>query len=1028
MNAWPTLREWWQFAGTMALELAIVFVVAKLVALRLHSASWRRAVWQMFMVAMLLVTVGELSGVRNWLRAPQQTVQTGRQRKVIVTIKDADPALFNEADFVASAPGNAEPEPGRFQWQQHARWPAIIWLIVAAPLLGRFLLAQWLALAMRFFSRRITDETTNAKARRLAGTMGISRQFVLLTSKRAIAPFTFGVWKPAIVLPQDFSAAFTSEQQDVALAHELAHVAGFDSAWRAFSQFTCAILWWHPLVWPAKHELDHASELVADESSLLLADGPDRLAECLLACAKQLRRPALAGWLGMDGGGFRSSLGKRVARLLQLHANREITRRVPWYLRLLAPVVCTGLVWMGATALTKPNAGGAGAWSKSILGTAFAAAAHPSTEVKAPATSSTTVSPEVARLIQNGKLFYETGRMEAARTNLQAALMLDPQNPGGAYYLDLVQAYESAANVLKVEGTPATNAPFTDLARKAIYEKLRATRFAEYGPIDNLPLSEVLRALNDDVRHRDPERKGVNFMINGAPSDPNVLDAAGLPVAPVDLGSTTIRLSTKLRDVSCVEILNIIASIADRPIQYMVETYGVVFTPKSNPRPRQPLQTRFFRIDPATLMQSLNSMRPPITGKSDSRAGDPPTRGGARRGQTNQTNGGISFLSEVVPAESVLPAVRKWFTSLGVDLSVPDKAVFFNDRLGALMVRATTEDLDTIENGIQMLNMEPPQLTIRVKVIEVQRDEKGRLGDLFLGSILTGTGGSTTTQGDSTPPGSENTANPSGAFPGPARGNDLTRDGLRNVAPLESRLAKSLTAEQMRTNAPLTPTVTGILTDAQFRTVLKALEQRGGTDLMSAPEITTQSRRQAQIKVVDIKYIVTDLDITEKEPKKPASIAERRKPFKSEVTNAPVAMGDSHSIVQSIAEPFELGPVVDIIPTVQPDGRTIQMTVIPSLQEFLGYDDPGAFVAEVGGETNKVTSPVPLPKFRVRKVQTSAVVRDGQTLVIGAGSARHLQQKQNPDGTTTNTFVEKELFYFVTPTLIDAAGNRLHAE
>jgi type II secretory pathway component GspD/PulD (secretin) len=82
----------------------------------------------------------------------------------------------------------------------------------------------------------------------------------------------------------------------------------------------------------------------------------------------------------------------------------------------------------------------------------------------------------------------------------------------------------------------------------------------------------------------------------------------------------------------------------------------------------------------------------------------------------------------------------------------------------------------------------------------------------------------------------------------------------------------------------------------------------------------------------------------------------------------------------------------------------------------------------VGAKTNKVTTPVPLPKFRKRSVATSAAVLDGQTLVIGAGTARHLEQKRNADGTTTNSVTEKELFYFITPTIIDAAGNALHAK
>ena len=38
MNAWPTWREWWQFGGALALELVVVFAVAKLLAMRLRSA------------------------------------------------------------------------------------------------------------------------------------------------------------------------------------------------------------------------------------------------------------------------------------------------------------------------------------------------------------------------------------------------------------------------------------------------------------------------------------------------------------------------------------------------------------------------------------------------------------------------------------------------------------------------------------------------------------------------------------------------------------------------------------------------------------------------------------------------------------------------------------------------------------------------------------------------------------------------------------------------------------------------------
>ena len=56
---------------------------------------------------------------------------------------------------------------------------------------------------------------------------------------------------------------------------------------------------------------------------------------------------------------------------------------------------------------------------------------------------------------------------------------------------------------------------------------------------------------------------------------------------------------------------------------------------------------------------------------------------------------------------------------------------------------------------------------------------------------------------------------------------------------------------------PTLGTVTGILTDPQFRLIIRAIEQRDGVDLLSAPKVTTLSGRQTQITVTDLKSIAT---------------------------------------------------------------------------------------------------------------------------------------------------------------------------
>jgi len=56
------------------------------------------------------------------------------------------------------------------------------------------------------------------------------------------------------------------------------------------------------------------------------------------------------------------------------------------------------------------------------------------------------------------------------------------------------------------------------------------------------------------------------------------------------------------------------------------------------------------------------------------------------------------------------------------------------------------------------------------------------------------------------------------------------------------------------TNAavPATENVTGILTDPNFRVVIKALQQRTGSETLAEPEVITSSGRQAQLRVVNV--------------------------------------------------------------------------------------------------------------------------------------------------------------------------------
>jgi hypothetical protein len=106
----------------------------------------------------------------------------------------------------------------------------------------------------------------------------------------------------------------------------------------------------------------------------------------------------------------------------------------------------------------------------------------------------------------------------------------------------------------------------TNRERSAITTKLGTIRFDSVN-YENMPLSEVVKILKAETIKRDPEKKGINFMLNPNPG-------------PVDFDSINIRIEPPVADLRLVDVLDAIVKVADQPIRYSVEDYGVVFSPR----------------------------------------------------------------------------------------------------------------------------------------------------------------------------------------------------------------------------------------------------------------------------------------------------------------------------------------------------------------------------------------------------------------------------------------------------------------
>jgi type II secretory pathway component GspD/PulD (secretin) len=238
-------------------------------------------------------------------------------------------------------------------------------------------------------------------------------------------------------------------------------------------------------------------------------------------------------------------------------------------------------------------------------------------------------------------------------------------------------------------------------------------------------------------------------------------------------------------------------------------------------------------------------------------------------------------------------------------------------------------------------------------------------------------------------------------------------------------VAREVWSNSCLTNGAGTQSRVAVLTTRQAAALRKKLSS-GSTNLLGAPRITTISGRQAQVRMASTQRVVPLLNERALTP-----------PGITATNEDEIALYETNSI--------GLGPMLDVVPIVLEDGYTISLTMIPSLMQFRGYDNPND--ALKSGTINKLISggsdvvPTVLPQFRVRQVVSTVNVWDGQTVVLGDPMAETMKMIKDQVPmlgdlplvdrlfrSESKSTIKKNLLIFITPTLIDPAGNRVHSE
>jgi len=170
--------------------------------------------------------------------------------------------------------------------------------------------------------------------------------------------------------------------------------------------------------------------------------------------------------------------------------------------------------------------------------------------------------------------------------------------------------------------------------------------------------------------------------------------------------------------------------------------------------------------------------------------------------------------------------------------------------------------------------------------------------------------------------------------------------------------------------------LSAVLTNPEMSVILHALQQRGHTDLLSAPKITTQSGQQATIKVVTEYIYPTEFE-TE-------GISGGNN--NNNVNNQAAGGGVVGAVVTPGSfETREVGVILEVMPEVSPEGQMINLTLSPEVVSEPTWRNYGSSYTSYDPNGNPVTQELNMeqPFFHTRHLRTNLLIYNGATVVMG---------------------------------------------
>lgn len=696
---------------------------------------------------------------------------------------------------------------------------------------------------------------------------------------------------------------------------------------------------------------------------------------------------------------------------------------------------------------------------------------------------------EVKKLLSEADGYYNSGRYDLAFKKYEQVLNLDPYNVAarrGEEKINLTKTHygEEAYNETRsrqlwqvqksweqpVRPYGQTIGPVTDAFARDATGTARITHKLNTIIIPRIEfrdasVREAIEFLRQQAEANDPApdgRKGVDIVLRlttlgrpaetGAtttvvssvssaidvPTDRTVTAVPAEPAANVSTPSSSpldARITLTLNEIPLSEALRYIASQAGLKVK--IEPYAISIIPLSEQS--DDLLTKEYRVPPGFISGSLN---PSVSALSQPAGAK--TAGTGK--DTQETTGGRLLVNR--------EGAKEFLENQGVSFTVRGSSANFLPQTSRLIVRNTADNLELVDAIVEQANISgPKQVEIEAKFVEITQNNLKELGfDWLLGPFNLNSSGSLAVRGGTSGTGAiVNQAD----YPFSTSGlNPITAGNRSGNLAINGNAIDSLllgtSAGQVL--APGIFGVGGLLTDPQFQVVVRALNQKKGVDLLSAPRVTTKSGQRALIEIVREFRYPTQFE----PPQVPQTVGSVSTRSDSTV----IALGGSSSsvpVTPTTPTHFETrntGVTLEVEPVVGPDGVTIDLNLVPQVVEFEGFINYGSpilapsssFLDTVTG--GLITSPqnvitpnvINQPIFSTRKITTSVSVWDGQTVVLGGLMREDVQKTEDRTPilgdipivgrlfrSNAEQHIKRNLIIFVTARLVNPGGQLVNS-